>query len=244
MRSILTRAAAGSVSCPHMGWSVTRVLAAVSVAAAFGVPGHPVTHADPDRCPPNCDRIPTTAWVDTAAIPLAAKDAWPNLASLAVFVQRPRVWFEELCAAPPTPRDPRDFAVAAKATVANPRGEWQLQAQVLHWRGDGWYRGALADAVLNSAAGALRACQATAPQTSPSITTDEPGRLASVISVAGAAPAILHQYLVSHPQSGSVVELAMRAPSPPPANRQVIPAAAVLDALVAPLCAAYIASCR
>ena len=227
-----------------MGWSVTRVLAAVSVAAAFGVPGHPVTHADPDTCPPNCDRIPTTAWIDPAAIPLAAKYAWPNLAGLAVFVQRPRFRFEELCAAPPTPSDPRDFAVAAKATVANTRGEWQLQAQVLHWRGDSWYSGQLADAVLRSATGALRACQATAPQTSPSITTDQPGGLASVISVAGAAPAILHEYLVSHPQSGSVVELAMWASSPPAENWPAIPDAAVLDALVAPLCAAYIASCR
>ena len=80
-----------------------------------------------------------------------------------------------------------------------------------------------------SARAALRACQATAPQTSPSITTDEPGRLAAVISVAGAAPRILHQYLVSHPQSSSVVELAMWASSPPAENWPVIPDATVLE---------------
>ena len=227
-----------------MGWSATRVLVAVSVATAFSLFGQPVAGAYPDTCPPNCDRIPATAWINPAAIPLAAKYAWPNLAGLAVFLQRPRFRFEELCASPPTPSDPRNFSVAAKATVANPPGEWQLQAQVLHWRGDAWYGGQLADDVVRSAAAALRACQVTAPQTSPSVTTDEPGRLAAVISVAGAAPTILHEYLVSHPQSSSVVELAMWASSPPAENWPVIPDATVLDALVAPLCAAYIASCR
>jgi hypothetical protein len=55
---------------------------------------------------------------------------------------------------------------------------------------------------------------------------------------------IVHQYLVSHPQSGSAVELAMWASSPPAENWPVIPDAQVFDALVAPLCAAYIGSCR
>lgn len=215
------------------------MLAAVSVATAFSLLCQPVGRAYPDTCPPNCDRIPSTAWIDPAAIPLAAKYAWPNLAGLAAFLQRPRFRFEELCAGPPTPSDPRDFSVAAKATVAKPPGEWQLQAQVLHWRGDTWYGGQLADGVVRSATAALRACTAT----SPSVTTDEPGRLAAVIRVAGAAPTILHQYLVSHPQSSSVVELAMWASSPPAENWPVIPDATVLAALVAPLCAAYIASC-
>jgi hypothetical protein len=226
---------------------VTRVLAAVSVAAitaAVSLLGPPVTRADPDTCPPGCDRIPSTAWIDPTAIPLAKKYAWPNLTGIAVFLQRPRFRFEEVCGSPPRAGDPRDFSVAAKATVANPPGQWQLQAQVLHWRGESWYGGQLADDVVRSATTALRACQMTAPQASPSITTDEPGRLASVISVAGDLPMILHHYLVSHPQSGSVVELAMWASSPPAVNWPVIPDARVLDALVAPLCAAYLASCR
>ena len=226
---------------------VTKVLGAVSVAAmtaAFGLLPQPIVGADPDTCPPNCDRIPASAWIDSAAIPLDAKYAWPNLAGVAVFVQRPRFRFEEVCASPPTPKDPRDFAVAAKATVANPPGQWQLQAQVLHWRGESWYGGQLADQVLRSAATALRGCLLNAPSTSPSITTDEPGRLASVLSVAGAAPMVVHSYLVSQPQSGSVVELAMWAATPPAENWPVIPDAQVFDALVAPLCTAYIASCR
>jgi len=229
------------------GWPVTKLLAAVSVAAmtaAFSLLGPPLAPADPDTCPPNCDRIPASAWIDPVAIPLDAKYAWPNPAGVAVFVQRPRFRFEDMCAGPPTANDPRDFAVAAKANLANAPDQWQLQVQVLHWRGDSWYGGQLADEVVRSAATALRACQVTAPNASPSITTDEPGRLSSVLSVAGPAPMVLHFYLVSHPQSGTVAELAMWAPSPPGQAWPVIPDAQVLDALLAPLCTAYIASCR
>jgi hypothetical protein len=214
------------------------------MTAALGLLGQPIAPAEPETCPPTCDRIPATAWIDPAAIPLAAKYAWPNLAGVGVFLQRPRFRFEEVCASPPTVNDPRDFAVAAKASVANPPGQWQLQVQVVHWRGESWYGGQLADEVMHSARSALRACQATAPQASPSITTDLPGQLASVISVAGATPTVLHQYLVSHPQSGTVAELAMWASSPPAQEWPVILDAQVLDALVAPLCGAYIASCR
>jgi hypothetical protein len=226
---------------------VTKVLAVMSVAAmtaAFSLLGQPIARADPDTCPPNCDRIPASAWIDSAAIPLDARYAWPNLAGVAVFLQRPRFRFEEMCATPSTAKDPRDFAVAAKASVTNAPGQWQLQAQVLHWRGESWYGGSLADEVLRSAATAMRACQVSSPSTSPSITADEPGRLAAVLSVAGPPPMVLHQYLVSHPQSGSVVELALWAASPPAENWPVIPDSQVLDALLAPLCATYIASCR
>ncbi|HUL99898.1 MAG TPA: ATPase, partial [Mycobacterium sp.] len=158
--------------------------------------------------------------------------------------QRTRFYFEDVCASPSAPNDPRAYAVAAKATIVNPPGQWQLHVQVLHWRGEAWYGGQLAEGVVSSASAALRACQVTAPQASPSLTTDEPGRLAAVLSVAGTAPSVVHQYLVSHPQSGSVVELAMWASPPPAESWPVIPDAQVLDALVAPLCVAYIASCR
>lgn len=226
---------------------MTRVLAAVSVtamAAAFSLLGEPIARADPTTCPPNCNRIPATAWVDPTAIPLWAKYNWPNLAAIAVPQLRPRFYFEEVCASPWVPNDPRAYAVAARATVANPPGQWQLHVQVLHWRGEAWYGGQLADEVVSTASAALRSCQVTAPQASPSLTTDQPGRLAAVLSVAGTQPSVVHQYLVSHPQSGSVVELAMWASSPPAESWPVILDTQVLDALVAPLCEAYIASCR
>ena len=41
--------------------------------------------------------------------------------------------------------DPRSYVVAERATVSNLPGQWQLQAQVLHWRGDAlarWSTGA------------------------------------------------------------------------------------------------------
>ncbi|MFZ0835189.1 MAG: ATPase [Mycobacterium sp.] len=223
------------------------MLAAVGVAAmaaAFSLFGQPIAHAEPTTCPPSCDRIPATAWVDPTAIPLAAKYHWPDLAGISVPQMRPRFYFEKVCASPWLPNDPRAYAVAAQASVANPPGQWQLLVQVLHWRGESWYGGQLADEVVRAASAALWSCQMTAPQASPSLTTDEPGRLAAVLSVAGEAPAVVHQYLVAHPQSGSVVELAMWASSPPAEPWPVVLDSQLLDALAAPLCGAYIASCR
>jgi hypothetical protein len=226
---------------------VTRLVAAFGVAAitaACGLLPHVPTHADPDTCPPACDRIPDTAWIDAAAIPLFPVYSWPRLPGVAVTAQSPRFRLEEACAAPPVPADPRDYAVAAKAAVANPPGHWQLQVQVLHWRGETWRAGQTADVMLRSAAAALRACQVTAPWASPSITTDEPGRLAAVISVAGPAPVVVHQYLVAHQPSGTIVELALWASSPPVVGWPAVADSQVLDSLVAPLCTAYIGSCR
>jgi hypothetical protein len=150
--------------------------------------------------------------------------------------------------------DPREYAVAAKASVSHPPGQWQLQVQVLHWRGPSWQGGQIADAVVQSAAASLRSCQLTAPTSSPSITTEEPGRLAAVVSGdepparsegngAGPAPAVLHQYLVSHPPSSTVVELAMWAWTPAAVPWAMIADEQLFDALIAPLCVAYIASC-
>lgn len=77
--------------------------------------------------------------------------------------------------------DPRDYAVAALAVVSNPPGQWQLQAQVLHWRGDTARGGPTALVTLETARSKLHNCQLTAPLASPSLTTDDPQRLAAVI---------------------------------------------------------------
>ena len=82
-----------------------------------------------------------------------------------------------------------------RATVDNPEGQWQLQAQVLHWRGDTARGGPIAASVFDIAAAALRGCQLGAAAESPSITIDEPNRLAAVIS----GPVLMHTYLVAHP---------------------------------------------
>jgi hypothetical protein len=221
------------------------VLAAFSVAAVtLGMVSAPMAQADPATCPPDCDTIPPAAWIAPAVIPLDAEYHWPTLSPLAVVQQRPRFYFEDQCAGSPTPNDPRAYAVAARATVTRPPGEWQLQAQVLHWRGDTWLGGQLADEVVRSAAAALRACQLTAPHVSPTVTTEEPGKLAAVLTVAGTPTTVVHQYLMAHPQSSSVVELAMWSTSPPADNWPAIPDGRMLDAMMAPLCEAYIASCR
>ena len=199
--------------------------------------------ADPSTCPPACDRIPASAWPAAAALPLADTYHWPGLAGVAVTAASPRFRFEELGGAPPVAKDPRDYAVASKAFVDSGQGQWQLQVQIVHWRGETWRGGQLALQVLKTARDTLRSCQATAPQSSPSITTDEPDQLAAVVS----GPVVLHQYLVAHPQSSTIAEVSMWAPSglvlPPVPAWPVIADATLFDAMTAPLCAAYLGSC-
>ncbi|GAT12079.1 ATPase [Mycolicibacterium novocastrense] len=217
-------------------------LATFGVALTIGpVPG-PAARAVPGVCPPICDAIPDAAWPSSSELPLSSVYRWPGLAGLAVTAPAPRFLFEELCASPPLPGDPRDYVVAAKAQVTHPAGQWQLRAQVLHWRGDVAHNGPLTRAVLDSAQLRLRTCQLTAPLVSPSITTADPERLAAVISVAGQK--VVRQYLLAHPTSGSLVELALWSTLPLQVPWPAVPDAQVLDALAAPLCEAYLGSCR
>ena len=186
----------------------------------------------------------TPAWIEPTAIPLYSTYHWPGLAGVAVTVTNPRFRFEEAVRTPPVPDDPRQFAVAARAVVPQPEGQWQLQVQVIHWRGETWRGGQLASAVFDKAVAALRGCQLTAPLTSPSLTTDTPDRMAAVISGVPPGQQVLHEYLLVHPRSSTVVEVAMWATTPPRVDWPAVPDAQVLDAMTAPLCKAYIDSCR
>lgn len=227
MRIALTVALAASV-------------AAVSVAAGVLVVAPPASAEPTYVCPPACSRIPDAAWISPADIPLAAHYSWQPLAGLAVTSAAPRFRFEELCGSPAAPADPRGYSVAEHVVITNPVGQWQLQAQILHWRGETWRGGQLALDVVAGAAAALRACQQTNPVASPSLTLDEPDRLAAVIS----GPVILHQYLLADPVSSTVTELALWSSAPPAIPYPILSDAAVLDALGAPLCSAYLGSCQ
>ncbi len=213
------------------------VIAVMLVACGLAIPPHAA--ADPDTCPPNCDRIPDAAWLPPWAIPLNARYTWPRLAGVAVTAPSPRFRFEELCGTPPVAQDPRSYAVAERATVANPAGQWQLQAQVMHWRGETWRGGQLAEDVFRSAVTALRSCQRTNPASSPSLTVNEPDRMAAVIS----GPVILRQYVVVNPANSTVTELAMWSTASPQTEWPMVSDETLLDALGAPLCTAYIGSC-
>ncbi|WP_155915490.1 MULTISPECIES: ATPase [unclassified Mycolicibacterium] len=203
----------------------------------------PSAWPDPSAdCPPLCDRIPDSAWVPASQLPLAREYRWPGLAGLAVTAASPRFRFEEECAAAAVPGDPRGYAVAERSEVGQPAGHWQLRVQVIHWRGETWQGGQTALAVVQGAAAALRACQHTAPGNSPSITTDQPGRLAAVISLDGGR--VLHEYLLADPDNSTVVELAMWSSTPPQVAWSAPPDSQVLNALADPLCTAYIGSCR
>ena len=211
-----------------------------TLLVACGLVVAPPAAATPETCPPACDRIPEAAWIPPWGIPLNSHYAWPRLPGVAVTAVAPRFRFEELCASPPVLLDPRSWAVAERALVVNPEGQWQLQAQVLHWRGETWRGGQLAQEVFDTAAGALRSCQQTNVTASPSVTTDEPDRMAAVIG----GPVILHQYLVANPGNSTITELAMWSTAPPLTAWPGVDDTAVLDALGAPLCAAYIGSCQ
>ena len=211
-----------------------------TLLVACGLVVAPPAAATPETCPPACDRIPEAAWIPPWGIPLNSHYAWPRLPGVAVTAVAPRFRFEELCASPPVLLDPRSWAVAERALVVNPEGQWQLQAQVLHWRGETWRGGQLAQEVFDTAAGALRSCQRTDVTASPSVTTDEPDRMAAVIG----GPVILHQYLVANPGNSTITELAMWSTAPPLTTWPGVDDTAVLDAMGAPLCAAYIGSCQ
>ena len=225
-----------------MRMMLAAVLAAWGLAIAPGAVGP--AYALPMDCPPNCDRIPDSGWIDPTALPLYPTYRWPALPGLAVTATNPRFRFEEACASPPVPDDPRAFAVASRASVPQPDGQWQLQVQVMHWRGETWRGGQLASAVFDKAVAALRGCQLTSPLTSPSLTTDTPNRVAAVVSGVLPGQAVLHEYLLANPRNSTVVEVAMWAATPPRVAWPAVPDAQVLDAMNAPLCTAYIDSCR
>jgi hypothetical protein len=219
------------------------VLATMLIASGLvvGCMSSVVARADPETCPPMCDRIPDTAWVPSSGIPLNSAYRWPALAGVAVPMTgtaTPRFRFEEVCATPAFPQDTRNSAVASRATVTNPQGQWQLQAQVLHWRGDTARGGQSASSVFDIAAAALRGCQLGVAAESPSVTVDEPNRLAAVIS----GPVIMHTYLVARPENSTISELTLWS-SEPQVAWPVISDAQVLDAMTSPVCAAYIGSC-
>ena len=220
-----------------MRFPARTVLAAMLVAC--GLPLAPPSAAEPYDCPPACDSIPDSAWVAPWSIPLNTVYGWPQLAGLAVTSPGPRFRFEEVCGSPPPAVDPRGYAVAERAVVVNPPGQWQLQAQVVHWTGETWRGAELVDQVFAAALAALRACQQTNLLASPSLTVDQPDRLAAVVS----GPVILHQYLVANRANSTISELALWSAGPPLTPWPPIADATVLDTLGVPLCTAYIGSC-
>jgi hypothetical protein len=114
----------------------------------------------------------------------------------------------------------------------------------MHWRGETWRGGQLAAAVFDKAVAALRGCQSTSPLTSPSLTTDTLDRMAAVVSGVLPGQAVLHEYLLLNPRNSTIVEVALLATTPPGVNWPAVSDPQIFDAMAAPLCTAYIDSCR
>ena len=68
--------------------------------------------------------------------------------------------------------------------------------------------------------------------------------MAAVVSGVLPGQAVLHEYLLLNPRNSTVVEVALWATTPPRVEWPAVPDAQVLDAMNAPLCTAYIDSCR
>ena len=213
---------------------------ALAVCGLVVTPG--LARPVPGFCPPFCDAIPDSAWIESSSLPLFPVYRWPGLAGLAVTATAPRFEFETWCAGPRGADDPRDYAVAARAGVPNPAGQWNLRVQVMHWRGDTVTGGRTALELLEKARIALTGCHTTAPRVSPSTTTNEAQRLAAVISEPGRR--VMHTYLLAHPGSSTLVELALWSTTPVLVEWPAVADARVFDAMVEPLCAAYLGSCR
>lgn len=218
------------------------VLTTVAVAACVGsgLVASPPAGAEPaGSCPPACNRIPASAWIAPTAIPLNSVYAWPQLAGLAVTARAPRFKFEEVCGTPSVKADTRTFAVAERSQVSNPVGQWQLQAQVVHWPGETWRGGQLAQGAVTAAVAALKECQATNPAASASLVVEEPDSLVAAIS----GPVVLHEYLFADTVNSTVTELSLWSEGPAQVPWPAVTDSAVLDALAAPLCTAYLDSC-
>ncbi|BBZ15000.1 serine/threonine-protein kinase [Mycobacterium branderi] len=218
--------------------------------STFAWPAPPPNRPPQGNCPPACNQIPDSAWIEAAALPLYKDYAWPTLAPLSEPVSSPRFKADEMCAAPPTADDERDSALAARIVLPNPPGQWQLQVQILHWRGDTWVAGQRASAVMDSATSLLRTnCSFTAPGVSVSRITEQnvpghPGQsLTAVLTANGAAPLVAHEYLVSDLRNSTVVEVAMWSTTPPAVDWPTINDDQLLADMVAPLCTAYVNSC-
>ena len=222
-----------------------RLLLAVAMAT-FGLTIGPgagwPARAVPGVCPPICDAIPDSAWIAPTSIPMYPVYRWPGLAGLSVTAPSPRFGFEAICGSPPVAGDPRAYTVSARSVVLHSAGQWNLLVQVIHWRGDTATGGPTALNTLETARSRLRDCQSTAAAASPSITTDDQRRIVAVISDAGHQ--VMHEYLLAHPDSSTIVDLAMWSSLPAEVDWPAVADAQVLTAMEAPLCDAYLGSCR
>ena len=127
--------------------------------------------------------------------------------------------------------------------MLHPAGQWNLLVQMIHWRGDTATGGPTALDTLETGQVAAARLPIDGRAASPSITTsDAQRRIAAVISDAGHQ--VMHEYLLADPASST----SSNSPCGRRCRRRcdwpAVADAQVLDAMAAPLCDAYLGSCR
>jgi hypothetical protein len=157
-----------------------------------------------------------------------------------------RFKFEQLCSTATDPQDERDGVLAERATVITPPDQWQLEVQIVHWHGDPWVGGQRASVVYDSAVQALRGCP-TADARGSVTQLNHPQNLgvgiAAAITTAGAKPITAHEYLAQSTNSSTIVDLVLWSSSPPQRPWSEVDDQRVVDAMLKPLCTAYVNSC-
>lgn len=223
----------------------------ISPVTTFAAPAPDPNRPLQGNCPPACTQIPDSAWIDPSTIPLYASYRWAPLAPLSEPVSGTKFLADELCAAGPQDSDERAGAITARIILPNPPGQWQLQVQILHWRGDPWIAGQRASAVMDAAVSLLRdKCSFAAPGVSVTRIAEQnvpggnPGQsLTATITEAGSSSRVAHIYLISDLRNSTVVELALSSASPPVVEWPHVNDDQLLAAMVTPLCTAYVNSC-
>lgn len=117
--------------------------------------------------------VPPAAWANTAQLPLAAAEHWPDLTTVAQPLTDGTSRIYELCDVTPPPESRWAAGDAARARVDGGDGGWSLQQQIIHYPGDTWTMGQTADAVFTALRDALTNCASTAPGTQVTMTTPQ-----------------------------------------------------------------------
>jgi len=221
------------------------VLATMLIASGLAVTcvSSGTAHADQDTCPPVCDRIPDTAWISPAGIPLnfdvplavagraSGADHWHDDASVPVR--------GGVCDSRVPARHPQLLRSPAERPSATPQASGSCRPKSCTGAETPHTAARTRRRCSTTAAAALRGCQLGAAAESPSVTTRRAQSTGRGDQRTGDHPHLSCRTPgKQHDQrTDAVVRGASAAALADNSDAQV------LDAMTSPVCAAYIGSC-